>query len=174
MLPVWSESAPQVSRQLPRPDRPKRIAIRTLATRWTPIDLREWPKDHWRRALVGTKVRPRKFYATKHTFNSVALSKGLNHRFITEYCGTSVAMIERHYGCFLASRVDDQLAMLSAPSVTPEIRPRMAKAATFGGGLRFVPKNPCGIKRPRRDLNPCRRRERPVPWAELDDGDARR
>ncbi len=27
--------------------------------------------------------------------------------------------------------------------------------------------------RPRRDLNPCRRRERPVSWARLDDGDAR-
>ena len=26
-------------------------------------------------------------------------------------------------------------------------------------------------KRPRRDLNPCRRRERPVSWARLDDGD---
>ncbi len=26
--------------------------------------------------------------------------------------------------------------------------------------------------RPRRDLNPCRRRERPVSWARLDDGDA--
>ena len=25
--------------------------------------------------------------------------------------------------------------------------------------------------RPRRDLNPCYRRERPVSWAELDDGD---
>ena len=25
--------------------------------------------------------------------------------------------------------------------------------------------------RPRRDLNPCRRRERPVSWARLDDGD---
>jgi hypothetical protein len=27
------------------------------------------------------------------------------------------------------------------------------------------------IWRPRRDLNPCYRRERPVSWAELDDGD---
>lgn len=30
-----------------------------------------------------------------------------------------------------------------------------------------------GKWRPRRDLNPCRRRERPVSWARLDDGDAR-
>jgi integrase len=63
-----------------------------------PVEQREWPKDHWRRALTATKVRPRKFYATKHTFISVALTKGLNLKFIAEYCGTSVAMIEQDYG----------------------------------------------------------------------------
>ena len=81
-----------------------------------PIEQREWPKDHWRRALTATEIRPRKFYATKHTFISVALTKGLNLKFIAEYCGTSVAMIEQHYGRFLGSRVDDQLALLSASS----------------------------------------------------------
>lgn len=107
-----------------------------------PIEQREWPKDHWRRAMTGTKIRPRKFYATKHTFISVALTKGLNLKFIAEYCGTSVAMIEQHYGRFLASRVDDQLAMLSAPAMPAEIRPRMAKTASFGGGLQFQAEKP--------------------------------
>ena len=41
-----------------------------------PIEQREWPKDHWRRVLTATKIRPRKFYATKHTFISIALTKG--------------------------------------------------------------------------------------------------
>ncbi len=102
-----------------------------------PIEQREWPKDHWRRVLTGTKIRPRKFYATKHTFISVALTKGLNLKFIAEYCGTSVAMIEQHYGRFLASRIDDQLAMLSAPSVLAQVGARERKTATFGGGLQF-------------------------------------
>ena len=31
--------------------------------------------------------------------------------------------------------------------------------------------NPCIFWRPQRDLNPCCRRERPVSWARLDDGD---
>jgi len=99
-----------------------------------PIDQREWPKDHWRRVLTGTKVRARKFYATKHTFISIALTKGLNLKFIAEYCGTSVAMIEQHYGRFLASRVDDQLALLSAPPVAAQVEPQKRKTATFGGG----------------------------------------
>lgn len=103
-----------------------------------PIEQREWPRDHWRRALTGTKIRPRKFYATKHTFISVALTKGLNLKFIAEYCGTSVAMIEQHYGRFLASRVDDQLALLSGSTVARE----EAKTATFGGGLQFRAEKP--------------------------------
>ncbi|MBI1814070.1 MAG: site-specific integrase [Deltaproteobacteria bacterium] len=107
-----------------------------------PIEQREWPKDHWRRALTATKVRPRKFYATKHTFISVALTKGLNLKFIAEYCGTSVAMIEQHYGRFLASRVDDQLALLSGSSVAAKVGRRVAKTATFGGGLQFPAEKP--------------------------------
>ena len=107
-----------------------------------PIEQREWPKDHWRRALTGTKVRPRKFYATKHTCISVAPTKGLNLKFIAEYCGTSVQMIEQHYGRFLASRIDDQLALLSAPSVPAQIAVGDRKTATFGGGLQFQAEKP--------------------------------
>ena len=76
-------------------------------------------EDHWRQALAASKVRPRKFYATKHTFISVALTKRPNLKFIAEYCRTSVAMIEQHYGRFQARRVDDQLALLAGPSRAP-------------------------------------------------------
>ena len=37
----------------------------------------------------------------RHTFISVALTKGLNVEFIAEYTGTSLAMIEEHYDRFL-------------------------------------------------------------------------
>jgi len=78
-----------------------------------PIDQGEWPKDHWRAALRATGIRPRKFYATRHTFISVALSRGVNLKWLAEYCGTSVAMIERSYGRFLAAGADHQLALLA-------------------------------------------------------------
>jgi hypothetical protein len=79
---------------------------------------------------------------TKHTFISIALTKGLNLTFIAEYCGTSVAMIEQHYGRFLASRVDEQLRLLSGSSVATEPRRRVPKTATFGGGLQFWAEKP--------------------------------
>ena len=82
-----------------------------------PIDQSEWPKDHWRAALRATGIRPRKFYETRHTFISVALSRGVNLKWLAEYCGTSVAMIERSYGRFLAAGADHQLALLAGSAV---------------------------------------------------------
>ena len=45
-----------------------------------------------------------------------------------------------------------------------------AEALVAGGGGLRGRRGPWGW-RPRRDLNPCCRRERPVSWARLDDGD---
>ena len=44
------------------------------------------------------------FYNTRHTFISLALTKGANLKFLAEYAeyyGTSVDMIEKHYGRFV-------------------------------------------------------------------------
>ncbi len=77
-----------------------------------PIDQREWPKDHWRPALRATNIRHRKFYNTRSSFISIGLTRGLNLKFLSEYAGNSVAVIERSYGRFLQSHVDEQLALL--------------------------------------------------------------
>jgi len=53
----------------------------------TPINQSEWSKDHWRAALRATDTRRRKFYATRHTFISVALTAGVNIQRLGEYCG---------------------------------------------------------------------------------------
>lgn len=68
-----------------------------------PINEDKWRKKYWYRALRACGIRPRKFYATRHTFISLALSQGLNIKWIAEYCGTSVAMIEKHYGRYINS-----------------------------------------------------------------------
>jgi len=50
--------------------------------------------------------------------------------------------IEQHYGRFLASRVDDQLALLATPAVATQVELRKQKTATFGRGLQFSAENP--------------------------------
>jgi integrase len=76
-----------------------------------PMHTPSFTKNHWRRILRALGLRPRKFYATRHTFISVSLSNGINAKFIAEYCGTSLAMIERHYGRYIRSDAREQLAL---------------------------------------------------------------
>jgi len=75
----------------------------------------EWPFafGYWDPATmtysVRLGIRPRKFYATRHTFISVAVSKGCNLKWVAEYCGTSVEMIEKSYGRYITDDGVDPL-----------------------------------------------------------------
>jgi integrase len=98
-----------------------------------PLDFRTWrgktsgrktkagtktPHGVWYRALRGAGVRPRGPYHTRHTFISIGLSNGANIKWLAEYCGTSIAMIERHYGKYIRSDIDEQLARIIGQSAT--------------------------------------------------------
>jgi len=84
-----------------------------------PIDAGKWAKCYWSRALRAKKIRPRKFYAYKHTYISVALSANVNIKWLAEQCGTSVAMIEKHYGRYINDDGDAPLrALLERKSET--------------------------------------------------------
>ncbi len=77
-----------------------------------PIDADQWRKDYWYKALRALGIRERKFYATRHTYISVALSAGVNIKWLDEQCGTSVAMIEKHYGRYIRDDGDAPLRAL--------------------------------------------------------------
>jgi len=77
-----------------------------------PIDADQWRKDYWYKALRAISIRERKFYATRHTYISVALSVGVNIKWLAEQCGTSVAMIEKHYGRYIRDDGDAPLRAL--------------------------------------------------------------
>lgn len=68
-----------------------------------PIDTDQWRKDYWYTALRAKGIRERDFYCTRHTFISLALTEGENIKAIAEQCGTSVQMIEKHYGKYMNS-----------------------------------------------------------------------
>lgn len=40
-----------------------------------PFDAAQWRKRHWNQALRVKEIRPRKFYAIRHTYISIALSQ---------------------------------------------------------------------------------------------------
>jgi integrase len=137
-----------------------------------PINADNWREDYWYQALRAKDIRERNFYNTRHTFISLALTAGENIKAIAEQCGTSVQMIEKHYGRYMSSDFGQRLmADLKAET---EIKTEMEAAGQKGEGTEVsetaVNSDVTG-KRPRRDLNPCCRRERPVSWARLDDRD---
>jgi integrase len=66
----------------------------------------------WYRALRAKQSRERRPYTMRHTFISVGLSAGLNIKWLADYCGTSVAMIEKHYGKYIRNDADEQLSRI--------------------------------------------------------------
>jgi integrase len=70
-----------------------------------PLDTDRFVELRWHRALRATGTRPRNFYATRHTIISVALSRGCKAKWVAKYCGTSLEMLDKHYGRWMD---DDQ------------------------------------------------------------------
>ncbi len=51
--------------------------------------------------------------------SQAGLSNGVNIKWLAEYCGTSMAMIEKHYGKYIRGDVDEQFErLLGAKTVT--------------------------------------------------------
>jgi len=107
----------------------------------TALDQERFVEKPWHRALRGAGVRPRKFYATRHTFISQAVSTpGISLKWLADYCGTSIEMIERHYGRYMHGD-ESQLGLLagsrssSTETAVPEGADELGDA-TFGATFR--------------------------------------
>ena len=62
-----------------------------------PMDAKKWSEHNWAGPLKALGIRHRKFYATRHTFITEKIRAGENPTAVAQYCGTSVAMIEKDY-----------------------------------------------------------------------------
>jgi integrase len=88
-----------------------------------PVNFHTWRAKIWYRALRAKNIRERRPYTMRHTFISLGLTTGVNPKWLADYCGTSLAMIEKHYGKYIRNDSDEQLSRM--------IRPK-AKGETFG------------------------------------------
>jgi len=94
-----------------------------------PIDQAELGRA-FQAVLRVLKIRPRPFYHTRHTFISIALTVGCNQKWIAEQTGTSIAMIQEHYGKYIR---DDGDALLRAYVEGKEPEFTDEKTGTFAG-----------------------------------------
>jgi integrase len=63
------------------------------------LNLRNFRKRRWRPAQIGTGIDPlRRPYDLRHTFATFALRAGISTFDLSRYMGTSLLMIDRHYG----------------------------------------------------------------------------
>ncbi len=74
-----------------------------------PTNFHTWRARIWYRALRAKKIRERRPYTMRHTFISLGLTTGVNPKWLADYCGTSLAMIEKHYGKYIRNDSDEQL-----------------------------------------------------------------
>ncbi|MBI5105719.1 MAG: site-specific integrase [Solirubrobacterales bacterium] len=79
------------------------------------FDLHNFRNRHWKpaQALAGIEP-PRRVYDLRHTFAAFALRAGLSSFDLSRYMGTSLTMIDRHYGHLAHDAADYAIALLDA------------------------------------------------------------
>jgi len=85
-----------------------------------PIDQANFYRREWVPMLRRLGIRPRPFYNTRHTYISYMLAVGARPLWVARQTGTSLKMIEDHYGDARVS--DTELDALIAATTDPETR----------------------------------------------------
>jgi len=82
------------------------------------IDEANFQRRVWLRALRALRIRPRPFYNCRHTYISMLLDAGAKPLFVCRQTGTSLEMIEKHYGDARvdADQLDEMIGELESPT----------------------------------------------------------
>jgi integrase len=97
--------------QLPASDNP----ILFPSMRGSRIDFRIFGRKHWRPAQIKAGTDPvRGLYDLRHTYATFALRAGVPVFAVSRFMGTSIAMIDRHYGHLANDSRDHAVALLDA------------------------------------------------------------
>jgi len=99
-------------------------------TKGGPFDVRNFSRREWAAAVTASGIaKPARLYDLRSTFASNALASGLTVYELARVMGTSVGMIEAHYGALLDTATESMLTCLEAGN-----RARfMPKTAETGG-----------------------------------------
>jgi integrase len=79
------------------------------------IDLHNFRQRHWRPALRAAGIQPlRQPYDLRHTYATFGLRAGLSAFELSRFMGTSLAMIDLHYGHLASDGHEHAVALLDA------------------------------------------------------------
>jgi integrase len=75
------------------------------------INLKAFERDHWKPALAGAGLEHRGLYSLRHTYATWMIAESVNTFQLSRVMGTSIEMIDKHYGHLLP---DADQALLAA------------------------------------------------------------
>jgi integrase len=79
------------------------------------FDLHNFRNRNWRPAQKAARITPlRRVYDLRHTFATFALRAGISTFDLSRYMGTSLAMIDRHYGHLARDGREHAIRLLDA------------------------------------------------------------
>ena len=116
-------------------------------------------------ATIGKLSRRTKTAVSYWTSGAAVVPRDVYARLIAValwYCGTSLAMIEKHYGRFMPGSEDAQLMLLLSEPAGAERSGISVKPRPRRGAVAVSAQNFSEEEWSQRESNPCYRRERPV------------
>jgi len=101
---------------------------------------------HWYACIRALKLPVRGLYATKDSYVSLAMSRGVDPVWLQEQTGVRFETLKRHYGRWMRGEGSDQLAKMAGPGPQsgPNVDPRQDPITNYaislgkkmrGGGL---------------------------------------
>ena len=82
------------------------------------IDFRSFGRRHWKPAQIAVGIEPlRHLYDLRHTYASFALRAGVSVFAVSRFMGSSVAMIDHHYGHLARDSREHAVSLLDALAI---------------------------------------------------------
>ena len=79
------------------------------------VDFRIFGRKHWRPAQIDAGIEPvRGLYDLRHTYATFALRAGVPVFAVSRFIGSSIAMIDRHYGHLARDSREHAVSLLDA------------------------------------------------------------
>jgi Phage integrase family len=116
-------------------------------TRGRRIDFRSFGRRHWKPAQTAAGIEPlRDLYDLRHTYATFALRAGVPVFAVSRFMGSSIAMIDRHYGHLANDSREHAVSLLDALAFERAVDAAWTSAAPRPKALRHSDPRP----RPRR------------------------